>query len=212
MGIKFGAAKGQAKKSNIEQYTYKNGDNVVRMTGDLLPRYVYWVTGENNKNLPVECLSFDREAEAFLNKEKDWVREYFPDLKCGWSYCISCIDPSDGKVKVLNLKKKLMEQILVAAEDLGDPTDNETGWDVHFKRVKTGPLAYNVEYQLQALKCKPRALNEEEEAAVAAATPIDELLPRPTPDAQKELLERIVGASSSENTDDEVLEEEFDVA
>ena len=212
MGIKFGAAKGQAKKSNIEQYTYKNGDNVVRMTGDLLPRYVYWVTGENNKNLPVECLSFDREAEAFLNKEKDWVREYFPDLKCGWSYCISCIDPSDGKVKVLNLKKKLMEQILVAAEDLGDPTDNETGWDVNFKRVKTGPLAYNVEYQLQALKCKPRALNEEEEAAVAAATPIDELLPRPTPDAQKELLERIVGTSSSENTDDEVLEEEFDVA
>ena len=212
MGIKFGAAKGQAKKSNIEQYTYKNGDNVVRMTGDLLPRYVYWVTGENNKNLPVECLSFDREAEAFLNKEKDWVREYFPDLKCGWSYCISCIDPSDGKVKVLNLKKKLMEQILVAAEDLGDPTDNETGWDVHFKRVKTGPLAYNVEYQLQALKCKPRALNDEEEAAVAAATPIDELLPRPTPDAQKELLERIVGTSSSENTDDEVLEEEFDVA
>ena len=212
MGIKFGAAKGQAKKSNIEQYTYKNGDNVVRMTGDLLPRYVYWVTGENNKNLPVECLSFDREAEAFLNKEKDWVREYFPDLKCGWSYCISCIDPSDGKVKVLNLKKKLMEQILVAAEDLGDPTDNETVWDVHFKRVKTGPLAYNVEYQLQALKCKPRALNEEEEAAVAAATPIDELLPRPTPDAQKELLERIVGTSSSENTDDEVLEEEFDVA
>ena len=212
MGIKFGAAKGQAKKSNIEQYTYKNGDNVVRMTGDLLPRYVYWVTGENNKNLPVECLSFDREAEAFLNKEKDWVREYFPDLKCGWSYCISCIDPSDGKVKVLNLKKKLMEHILVAAEDLGDPTDNETGWDVHFKRVKTGPLAYNVEYQLQALKCKPRALTVEEAAAVSAATPIDELLPRPTPDAQKELLERIVGASSSENTDDEVLEEEFDVA
>ena len=212
MGIKFGAAKGQAKKSNIEQYTYKNGDNVVRMTGDLLPRYVYWVTGENNKTLPVECLSFDREAEAFLNKEKDWVREYFPDLKCGWSYCISCIDPSDGKVKVLNLKKKLMEQILVAAEDLGDPTDNETGWDVHFKRVKTGPLAYNVEYQLQALKCKPRALTVEEAAAVSAATPIDELLPRPTPDAQKELLERIVGASSSENTDDEVLEEEFDVA
>ena len=32
MGIKFGAAKGQAKKSNIEQYTYKNGDNVVRMS------------------------------------------------------------------------------------------------------------------------------------------------------------------------------------
>ena len=105
-----------------------------------------------------------------------------------------------------------MEQILVAAEDLGDPTDTETGWDVHFKRVKTGPLAYNVEYQLQALKCKPRGLDEAEKAAVEAATAIDELLPRPTPDAQKELMERIVGASSAENTDDEVLEQEFDVA
>ena len=60
-----------------------------------------------------------------------------------------------------------MEQILVAAEDLGDPTDPEAGWDVHFKRVKTGPLAYNVEYQLQALKCKPRALDVEEKEADA---------------------------------------------
>ena len=209
MGIKFGAAKGQAKKSNIEQYTYKNGDNVVRMTGDLLPRYVYWVTGENNKNLPVECLSFDREAEAFLNKEKDWVREYFPDLKCGWSYCISCIDPSDGKVKVLNLKKKLMEQILVAAEDLGDPTDNETGWDVHFKRVKTGPLAYNVEYQLQALKCKPRALDEAELELIKDLKSMDEVLPRPTPDAQKELLDRLREGAS--NQPDETINDEFDV-
>ena len=38
----------------------------------------------------------------------------------------------------------------------------ETGWDVHFKRVKTGPMAYNVEYQLQALKCKSRPLDEKE--------------------------------------------------
>jgi len=51
---------------------------------------------------------------------------------------------------------------LTAAEDLGDPTDPETGWDVMFKRVKTGPLPYNVEYQLQVLKCKPRALDDDE--------------------------------------------------
>ena len=67
-----------------------------------------------------------------------------------------------GKVKVVNLKKKLWEQIITAAEDLGDPTDPDTGWDICFKRVKTGPLPYNVEYQLQALKCKPRPLHDEE--------------------------------------------------
>ena len=42
------------------------------------------------------------------------------------------------KSKVVNLKKKLWEQIITAAEDLGDPTDPESGWDVQFKRVKTG--------------------------------------------------------------------------
>ena len=81
-----------------------------------------------------------------------------------------------------------MEQIKVAAEDLGDPTDPEVGWDVYFKRVKTGPMAYNVEYQLQALKCKPRALDESEMELIAELKSMDEVLPRPTPDAQKSFL------------------------
>lgn len=114
----------------------------------------------------------------------------------------------DGDVKVLNLKKKLWEQIITAAEDLGDPTNPETGWDVKFKRVKTGPLAYNVEYQLQVLKCKPRPLTDEERALVANLKSMDEVMVRPTPDAQKELLDRIHGATSEE-TDDEALEAEF---
>ena len=158
MALSFNKSKGAAQKSNITTFAYQDGDNSVRLVGDILARYVYWVTGENDKNIPLECLSFDRNEERFNNKEKDWVREYYPDLKCGWSYVMQCIH--NGEVKVINLKKKLWEQILTAAEDLGDPTDPETGWDVKFKRVKTGPLAYNVEYQLQVLKCKPRALKK----------------------------------------------------
>ena len=175
------------------------------MVGDLLPRYVYWVKGENNKNIPMECLAFDRASETFNNKEKDYVREYFPELNCGWAYAIQCIDPSDGNVKVLNLKKKLMEQIMVAAEDLGDPTEIETGWDVYFQRVKTGPMAFNVEYRLQALKSKARPLNETEQKSVADLRSMDEVLPRPRADAQKELLDRIraQGNEMNENVADE---------
>ena len=211
--MKFMTSSGGAKKSNLEQYTYKNGDNSVRIFGELLPRYIYWVKGENDKNIPMECLSFDRNAEKFMNSEKDWVREYYPDLKCGWSYSIQCIDLGDGKVKVLNLKKKLMDQILVAAEDLGDPTDQEAGWDIHFKRTKTGPNVYDVEYQLQTLKCQKgiRALTDSEKEGVEAAKPIDELLPRPTPDAQKELLERIMNAGGDANVD-ESISDEFDIS
>ena len=213
MGIKFTNSSGSAKKSNLEQYAYKAGDNCVRLFGDLLPRYIYWVKGNKDKNIPMECLSFDRNAERFTNVEKDWVKEHYPDLKCSWAYSIQCIDPTDGKVKIFNLKKKLMDQIRVAAEDLGDPTDLETGWEVHFKRTKTGPNVYNVEYTLQTLKCQKsiRPMSATERAAVEAATPIDELLVRPTPDQQKEYLERMLTGASEANTD-ETIDEDFDVA
>lgn len=208
MALAFNQSRGSAQKSNINSYVYKDGDNKIRLVGDILARYVYWINGENNKNIPFECLSFDRNEERFNNKERDWVREYYPDLKCGWSYATQCI--SDGQVKVVNLKKKLWEQIITAAEDLGDPTDPETGWDIHFKRVKTGPLPYNVEYQLQALKCKPRALSEVEKSLIQDLKSMDDVMPRPTPDAQKELLDRLREADK-DSVDNEALDEEFDI-
>ena len=100
----------------------------------------------------------------------------------------------------------MWEQIITAAEDLGDPTDPVKGWDVKFKRVKTGPLPYNVEYQLQVLKCKHRELSEGEMELVTSLKSMDDVMPRPTPDAQKELLDRIRGTEA--NVDEE-LEAEF---
>ena len=207
MALSFNKQTGGAQKSSIDTFQYVDGDNKMRVVGDILARYVYWIKGENDKNIPMECLSFDRNSERFNNVEKDWVREYYPDLKCGWSYATQCIE--GGKVKVVNLKKKLWEQIITAAEDLGDPTDPDTGWDICFKRVKTGPLPYNVEYQLQALKCKPRPLTDEERALVADLKSMDDVMPRPTADAQKELLDRV--RNHGDETDDEALDAEFNV-
>ena len=203
MALSFKQTKGKAQKSSVEAYEYKDGENVVRMVGGVLPRYVYWVKGTNNKDIPIECLAFSRDKEKFDNLEKDWVPEYHPDLKCSWSYAVNCIDPKDGKVKVLNLKKKLFEQILTAAEDLGDPTDYDTGWDVVFKRVKTGPLAFNVEYTLQVLRCKQRALSAEEREAADKAQGIDEKYPRANPDEQKALLDKLAAGADGDETQSE---------
>ena len=68
-------------------------------------------------------------------------------------------------------------------------------------------MAYNVEYQLQALKCKPRALSEDELELINELKSMDEVLPRPTPDAQKELLDRI--REGAGNSDNESIEEDF---
>jgi hypothetical protein len=62
------------------------------------------------------------------------------------------------------------------------------------------------------LKCKPRALTDDERAVIADLKSMDVVMPRPTPDAQKELLDRIRdGAKEAENVDEEALEAEFNV-
>lgn len=214
MALGFNQTQGGAQKSAIRQYQMKNGDNNIRLVGGILPRYVYWIEGSNKKNIPFECLSFDRNSEKFNNVEKDWVRDYYPDMKCGWAYAMQCIDldAEEPEVLVFNLKRKLFDQIRIAAEDLGDPTDPDNGWDVKFKKVKTGPSNFNIEYQLQVLKCKNRPLTDEEKQLVSEAKAIDEVLVRPTPDAQHALLEQIFKASSQDTVDDkEALDEEFDI-
>lgn len=210
MALAFGATKGKAVKNAHEAYAYKDGENVVRLVGGILPRYVYWLKGTNNKDIPVECLAFDRDLEKFNNKEVDHVPEYFPDKKCSWSYSVNCLH--DGKVVVLNLKKKLFEQICSAAEDLGlDPTSEDEGFDIVFRRVKTGPLPFNVEYTLSQLKLKKRPLTAAEKQAVAEAVPIDEKFIRQTPEEVKATLERLVkgadAGSDEPGTDNEAVNE-----
>ena len=119
--------------------------------------------------------------------------------------------PGENKPLVINLKKKLFEAILTAAEDLGDPTDPVTGYDIMFKKVKTGSLAYNVEYTLQVLKLKSRALNEAELELVNNAKSIDELVPRPTPDEQKAFLDNLHSEEKPAEVPTEVQEEVDDI-
>jgi hypothetical protein len=206
MALAFNKTAGKAIKNSHESYAYKDGENTVRIVGGILPRYVYWLKGTNNKDVPIECLAFDRELEKFNNKEVDHVPAYFPDKKCSWSYSTNCIATVDGeqKVVVLNLKKKLFEQICTAAEDLGDPTDPDNGWDIVFKRAKTGPLPFNVEYTLNVLRCKKRALTDAEKALVAEALPIDAKFVRQTPDEVKTSLDRLTKGA------DEVADEGVD--
>lgn len=208
-GLSFGSVKGSAKKEKADSYKIVDGDNSVRLFGNILARYVYWIKGTNGKNLPFECLEFNRETETFDKSEKDWVKEFYPDLKCGWSYSMMCLD--NGVPKIFNFKKKLFDQIMANIEDLGDPTDPENGWDLKFQKKKTGPLPINVEYTLQVMKCanSKRPLTDAEKEAIASSKTIEELLPRATPAAQKELLEKLM--KGEEDTIDESVEEELNV-
>jgi hypothetical protein len=212
MALGFNQSKGGAVKDRADSYDYKDGENTVRLVGDLLARYVYWIEGDNKKNLPFECLAFDRKTEKFNNQEVDHVKEFYPDLKCSWAYAIQCIDVKSGQLKILNLKKKLMQQMLDVADQLGlDPTDPQEGFDIVFTKKKTGPLPINVEYTVMQLKCKARPLNEEEMAIAEKLKSMDEVLPRPTPEAQKALLTKLASGGEAGESVDEEINEEFEV-
>lgn len=221
MGKAFGESAGGAKKNNLDYMTFVEGQNKMRIVGEILPRYAYWrqLKTDNGKHMiPVECLSFDREREEFTNIEKDWYKHFFPKIESGqnagkdvfpqWSYVGTVIDPKDGKLKMVGFKKKLFEQIQLMAKKpaYGDPTDPVTGWDVVFNKNKTGSHAFNVEYVLDQLECKVRPLTDAEKVELDEnLKPIDELVPRQTPEMQKAFIETAwLGKDKEEpNTDEE---------
>lgn len=194
MAKKFGESKGQADKG-ANLFKFKDGANRFRMVGDILPRYGYWLPCYNDdgskakSDIWVECLSFDRDKERFTNIEHDYVKDYFPDMKCSWAYIGAVIDGGDGALKYLPHKKKLYSQIRDAADDLGDPTDIDTGWWINVKRSGTG---FTTEYSLNQIKSSNDKvpLTEAQKAAVLAAPSLDSMFPRMTPEQIRELIEK----------------------
>lgn len=200
MALKFNDVKGEAQKSNIKYFKFTDGVNVFRLVGDILPRYAYFLKLDNGKTVAVECLAFSREEERFTNRVKDVIAEKFPEQKCSWNYLCNAL--VDGEIKVVPLKKKLFGQILSVASDIGDPTDLDNGYELHVVKSGTG---FSTEYTLKQLKCKPKALSDEEKDLVANMKSIDELFPTPTPEEQLAFIE--ANFSSNSVDDQEAIDD-----
>lgn len=206
MTIKFTDLQGKASKAGPERFKPVNGTNKFRIIGSVVPGYKYWLKTRDDMPVPMDCLGFNRETEVFDNKVEDMIRKYFPEKKCSWAYQSFVIDRSDGKVKLFDHKKKLFEAILDAAKKkMGDPTDPETGWDVEFTRTKTGPLAYNVEYRLEAFALENSPLSDEDKEAIAEAGVIEDIAKLPTPAEQEAFIKGYI--LPEEEVDEDVANE-----
>ena len=64
--------------------------------------------------------------------------------------------------------------------------------------AKSSALPFNVEYTLNVLRCKKRALSDAEKELVAVAMPIDAKFIRQTPAEIKALLEKITSGASED--------------
>ena len=213
MALDFKNLKGKAQKAGPERFKWNEGRNHFRMVSAVVPGYKYWLKTADGNSVPMDALSFDREKEQFTNKVTDVVRKFFPDKKCSWAYTSFVIDRSDGKLKLMDHKKKLFNEILLAAQDLGDPTDWDDGWDVVVERQKTGPKIFNVEYHLKVLESNKlkKPLTDEEKAYLEAEMPnIEEFLKIPTPQEQEEFIKaKVLGGEEEEGEVPEEIEDDL---
>lgn len=213
MALDFKNLKGKAQKAGPERFKWNEGRNHFRMVSAVVPGYKYWLKTADGNSVPMDALSFDREKEQFTNKVTDVVRKFFPDKKCSWAYTSFVIDRSDGKLKLMDHKKKLFNEILLAAQDLGDPTDWDDGWDVVVERQKTGPKVFNVEYHLKVLESNKlkKPLTDEEKAYLEAEMPnIEEFLKIPTPQEQEEFIKaKVLGGEEEEGEVPEEIEDDL---
>lgn len=214
--------KGKAISTNVPNKELKVGENNIRIVGDILRRYGYWIKTPAGNSVFMESLAFDRDLEKFTNKEKDYIPDFYPhattftgevetDPKTGqprpnrpkWAYVTTVIDRDDNDtIKELHMKKTSFEELLKIAnkrnpqtkQPFGDPTDVENGWDICLVKEKTGPKPMNVRYSVDPFspingKC---SLTEAELQAFEDSPKIADRYPRPTPEEQLDLLNKIV--------------------
>lgn len=183
-------ASGTNQKRDIERITLGIGDTRIRLIGDVMPRYCYWVITKEGKKMPIECLQFDRATETFNNNSKDPFKEIDPEIysdKPQFAYVCNVIDRSDGKVKLFDLRATIYSQIVDYATnpDYGNPASDDNGYDLTIKKEKTGPLPQNVKYTI--IPARNNSPLKEEEKGLELFD-LSKIYKRPTYDEQKEWL------------------------
>jgi hypothetical protein len=210
---KGNAGSGSGQRREIERLTLPIGDTKIRLIGEVLPRYVYWVVTSEGKKMPVECLQFDRQTEGFNNNAKDPMKEIDEDIysdKPQFAYVCNVIDRKDNKIKIFDLRSTIYKQIVDYATnpDYGNPADDDTGYDITIKKEKTGPLPQNVKYSVIPARSNS-SLSEAEKSAELFE--LDKIYKRQSYEEQKEWLLQntayFAGEASDEFRPDEEVED-----
>ena len=181
---------GSNQRREIERLSLGIGDTKVRLIGEVMPRYCYWIVTKEGKKMPVECLQFSRENESFDNSAQDPFKEIDEAIysdKPQFSYVCNVIDRSDGKIKLFDLRSTIYSQIVDYATnpDYGNPADDTNGYDVTIKKEKTGPLPQNVKYSIIPARGNSPLTDAEKELELFD---LSKIYKRQTYDEQKEYL------------------------
>jgi len=127
----------------------ENGSIKIRLVGEVLPNWRYWVTTRDGKKKPKITPFFDRETEVISSDDPllgNAQKEFF--------YTCNCLVRGNGapEMKILILKSSIYQYLysLALDEEYGDPADPITGYDIVITKERTGSKPMNVKYN-----CRP---------------------------------------------------------
>lgn len=211
----FMQSKGEAVKNKVAYAKFGMGVTQIRLVGDLLPGYAYWLENTAKHKFKAPNLAFDPKTEAWIKGAVDPVREFgFTEknekgetvpLKSKRDYQIQIINRASGKLEVMSLSKTMFDAIVAYCRDtdVEDPTTIElfiekTGdankWNsIRYKLNEVRTMKFNADMASVA------ELHEKDATILEEMKPIAEMFPRPTAD---ELREQITNFLNNTKEDD----------
>lgn len=162
----------------------------IRLVGDLLPNYIYWLENKEGGKRTRNVTNFNRSTEEFDNSVDDpiarLVKPRNPKIEPQFAYVTKVINREDGKEYILELKATVYKSIVQFAQDpdWGDPTHPEKGYDFKVEKKRTGPLPQNVKYVLTPSRLTTPLSDEEKAMLKSSSIDLAKLYKQETPEEQ----------------------------
>lgn len=151
--LNWGETNGEAISNKVTYMKFNEGTNTIRIVGNILRRYIYWLENVKGAKLPFENLDFSRETEKFMNTGLNPVKElglqsrdYYGNLEFNKdgspkplgskkAYLVPVINRASNAVEYMELKKGIFDGINEVMAKLNDPKQIKKFVDTDY-RVK----------------------------------------------------------------------------
>lgn len=209
--------KGEAQLNNVAFSKFGMGSTQVRLIGDILPGYCYWLKNSSGKDKKVDNLAFNPSTERWDSGQADVVKEFgFTEknekgetvpMKSKRNYQIQIINRTSGKLEVMSLSKGMFDSIVAYCRDTGvtdvgslelfiDKTGDQARWNsirYNLNQVKT------MQFNSQPAKVEEARAKDEE--LLKDLKDIREIFPRVSPDELRTQIQNFLDAKPEAKVD-----------